>query len=457
MKKVLCLLTILMITSLFGCGQKPSVAQTSSTDEPVSAYTSSIQSVEYTPSDVEREQGSDKQLPIYKSEGASYNGKYYSYYSDEVFSFKVFDEATKKSEYLCKKSGCIHNQEDKTCNSYSKDTMGFIPVGKYLYVFVRKFESVEPGHIDIINLETGEREQYLVSSDFGLIYNAYAVGDMVYFTDQCYYENPSNTENLSLGYLNICAIKIFDINKKTIEFIANEKKDMNTFSYISAIEDDTLYYQEYYQYIEFEKQKAGYRPKNTQRHEYSGIDFIDSPSFYYYSIDDTSLFTYNLNTSERVKTASGIENFGLNYYKKGFYFLDEQNNTHRIDWLTGEEKIVVSAQESGFGEQEICELNSYVFNGKLSYITYDAKLKENSKTRYIRTVTGRRIYDIEKDQHQNHDFDNSDLQYITIMNELNDGFIAAYKMNSSKVFNYGYILKQDYYAGRANFVVVKQD
>lgn len=446
-----------MAISLTGCRQNQSASQTSSTDEDGSVATSSMQSQEETQSDNAKEQATNKAMPTYKSEGAVYDGKYYSYYSDGVFSFKVFDEATKKSEYLCKKSGCTHNQEDKTCNSYSQDTMGFVLVGDYLYAFMREYESVEPGQIDRINLKTGEREKYLDTSDFGLIYNAYAVGDMIYFTDQCYYENLSETENIAYDYLNICAVKVFDINKKTIEFIANEEKDMNTFSYISAIEDDTIYYQEYYKYAELEKQKAGYRPKNTKRHEYGGLDFIDSPSFYYYLIDDTSLFTYNLNTGEKVKTASGIENFGLNYYKKGFYFLDEQNNTHRIDWITGEEKIIVSAEEAGFGEQEVCELNSYVFKGKLFYKTYDTKLRENSKNTYIRTVTGSRIYDIEKDEWKKYDFDNSDLQYMTIMDELSDGFVVSYKMNTSKTFGYGYISKQDYYAGKTEFVEVKRD
>lgn len=174
----------------------------------------------------------NKEVSVYQEAGASYKNKYY-YHSSDTFSLKVFDETTKKYKFICKKSNCLHEATDKSCDSYGLHNQGYIATDDCLCVFCHGDNENESGYIDKIDLKTGKREKYSdKGNDCYFIYNAFLIGNKIYYSVQ-FKEGG-------------CSIKVFDIDKKTIFNIANEKDSKDIFAYICGIEHNTIYYREDY-------------------------------------------------------------------------------------------------------------------------------------------------------------------------------------------------------------------
>lgn len=367
----------------------------------------------------------NKQVSVYQQSGASYKNKYY-YVSDEIFAFKVFDEKAKKSEFICKKENCKHEEKDKSCASYVLNSQGYVVTDNYLFIFCHGDNENEIDYINRVDLNTGEKEKYANTGyNYYFIYNAFLIDNIIYYSVQ--FEQGG------------CSIKAFDIDKKTVTNIANEKDSKDIFAYICGVEDDVIYYREDYH------EKDNY-DENTM---FYGIDteytMIGWPNWYNNYIGKTMLFTFNINTNKKVNTVKNIDFYTYTYYNKNLYYTDINNKkAYKMDWITGKEELL-------FTNDKQLYLHAVTgFDNKLSFNEYiDKKIYSIKNDRY---VTGMILYDLDENKHKKHLFNNDQIYSMSRIQKCKDGFIVDVVFKPNRTVKYAYISQDDYYNGIANFL-----
>lgn len=366
-----------------------------------------------------------KSQSIYQQGGVAYENKYI--YSDSSLTLKIFDEKTKETEFLCRKKYCIHDKDDLTCVSYGRESRAFVATKEYLYIFVRGYQSPKPGHIDRINLADGSRTVYSDENDFFDIYNAYLYDGKVFFSDL-----------LPAGG---CAVKVFDIEKKTLEIIANEKESKDVFSWVNGIENDVLYFREDYHEIKID----------IPDYDLTPYDYMGVPSWYNNFIASTSLFTYNLNTCKTINTAKNINQFGNTYYNKGFYFVDKDNNARKIDWTNGKNTLLFSSNDILIKSGEKVKFHQFCFDDKLGLTAFKEIKPKNRGGNISQIITKKLIYDIVLEDLQPYNID-EEIQFLTPLCEMNDGLIVSFNTKSQRRSERAYMSKSDYYGGKMNLI-----
>lgn len=373
-----------------------------------------------------------EQLSIYQQDGASYKSKYYNQFN-KTSSIKVFDENSKQASYICKKQNCNHDTRDTACNSYGLNSRAYIATDDSLYIFSKEYNENQPGHIDIVDLKTGNRKKYADVGNFNIIYNAFLINDKIYYSDL-----------LEAGG---CAIKVFDLKKKTITPIANENYNNGIFASIKGIDNDILYYREDY---------YGHKPINFNMDDYylygpAEYNSMGAPSWYKTFIVSTSLFTYNLNTNEKKNTVKDIKFNTFTYYNKALYYVDDsKKKAHKLDWVTGKDEVLFTSEKKMY-------IHMFGYDDKIAFDTYTIKPTEISKYKTQQVITGKFFYDISTRKTEEFEFDDKDLQLISREHKLNNGFIVAISTSDNRLIRYAYISEDDYYIGKANLIIIEEE
>lgn len=374
----------------------------------------------------------NEQGSIYEQYGASYKNKYYNRFN-ETRSIKIFDENTKQTSYVCQKKNCNHDKNDATCNSYGLNACAYVPTEDYLYVFAKEYNENQPGHIDRIDLKTGKRTKYADVDNFNDIYNAFLINNKIYFSDL-----------LKTGG---CSIKVFDIDKKTITFIANEENNKNIFAYIKGFENDTLYYREDYH----GDKTINYNSDDYYLSYIAEYDFIGAPSWYKTYIVSTSLFTYDLKTNKKNNTVKNIDYYTFTYYDKALYYVDDsKKKAHRLDWITGKDELLFTSKEE-------MNVNMFGYNNTITFDTYIKKPTEVNRYMTEEIITGRILYDVSAKESKKFEFNNKDLEFISREHKLDNGFIVAFTTSNHKTIREAYISKNDYYKGKSNLIIINEE
>ena len=142
-------------------------------------------------------------------------------------------------------------------------------------------------------------------------------------------------------------------------------------------------------------------------------------------------------------------------YEVLFYYTDDKNDSYRIDWISGIKELILSASEANATESEILEMHPSSFDGYLLFLNYSLIPIDNKSYSFDKFVNSRYTYNVKNKELAELLFDNKDLQFVAIVGELNDGFIVGFTTIQNPTYQYAYILKEDYFAGKSNFINVR--